>query len=95
MLSLFRMMNILSGAIFIDDEDIAAMRALHTTLIRRIFFHKFYLALYKLRRALTIVPQDPIMFAGTVRSNLDPMREHTDSELWGVLEKVYYSLIGY
>lgn len=42
-----------------------------------------------LRSHLAIIPQDPTLFRGTVRSNIDPFNEHTDLELWSVLRKVY------
>ncbi|KAJ3408650.1 hypothetical protein HDU80_004999 [Chytriomyces hyalinus] len=40
-----------------------------------------------LRSRLSIIPQAPILFDGTIRSNLDPFSKHTDTELWGVLER--------
>jgi ATP-binding cassette subfamily C (CFTR/MRP) protein 1 len=38
-----------------------------------------------LRQRLTVIPQDPALFEGTVRENLDPGEEHDDTELWAAL----------
>lgn len=43
--------------------------------------------LHRLRRALAIIPQDPTLFMGSLRSNLDRYREHTDEALWQVLDR--------
>lgn len=40
-----------------------------------------------LRKRLAIIPQDPTLFRGTVRSNLDPFHEHTDLALWSALRQ--------
>jgi ABC-type multidrug transport system fused ATPase/permease subunit len=45
------------------------------------------LALRKLRPSLSIIPQEPVVFSGTVRSNLDPFGEFTDTAMWEVIKK--------
>lgn len=39
----------------------------------------------QVRRAISIIPQEPVMFKGTVRSNLDPFGTSSDNELWHAL----------
>ncbi len=43
------------------------------------------IGLKRLRSAIAIIPQDPVLFSGTLRSNLDPFDEHQDAELYDAM----------
>ncbi|UYV71578.1 ABCC2 [Cordylochernes scorpioides] len=48
------------------------------------------LGLHQLRSHLTIIPQDPVLFTGTLRTNLDPQHLYSDSQVWQAVESAHF-----
>ncbi|KAG1679229.1 putative multidrug resistance-associated protein lethal(2)03659 [Nymphon striatum] len=44
--------------------------------------------LHKLRKKLTVIPQEPVLFKNTIRCNLDPFDDYCDEQIWEALESV-------
>ena len=59
-----------------------------TGIIRIDGYNTESISVSRLRRSLSIIQQKPILFSGTIRRNLDPFNEKSDSQLWDSLEKV-------
>ncbi|GFN99334.1 multidrug resistance-associated protein 1 [Plakobranchus ocellatus] len=69
--SLFRLIEALSGSIIIDGTTISDI------------------GLHDLRSRITILPQDPVLFSGSLRMNLDPFDTYDDSTIWRALEHAH------
>ncbi|XP_070518623.1 ATP-binding cassette sub-family C member 10 isoform X2 [Cardiocondyla obscurior] len=69
LVSLFRLTEISSGNILIDNVNIQT------------------LSLKALRSRLAIIPQNPFLFSGTIRENVDPLDQYTDMHIYKTFEK--------
>lgn len=75
--SLFRLVEITSGEICIDNVNVQILK------------------LNSLRSRLSIIPQNPFLFSGTIRENVDPLNQYPDSQLYRALEKCkIHNLVG-
>lgn len=63
-----------------DDENYVAPLIIDGVDVMRI-------GLLDLRSKLGIIPQSPVLFSGTIRTNMDPFDKYQDNEIWVVLEK--------
>lgn len=50
-------------------------------LVKNLYFYIF-------RSRLSCIPQDPFLFSGTIRENLDPLNEYRDPDIWSALNRV-------
>lgn len=73
MLSLFRLIPVVSGHILIDGINTATI------------------GIDALRKQIAIIPQEPVLFSGSLRSNLSPWGNHTDGEIWEALTSAQLS----
>ena len=46
------------------------------------------MGLHELRSKISIIPQDPVLFKGSIKYNIDPFNDHSEEQIWDVLKEV-------
>jgi len=89
MLLLFRFLELDEGSIRIDDVDISRLKLpqLRKCVIIASLACGGHMDLTSesVRRAIAMLPQDPTLFSGSVKANIDPFGVFSDEQIWGAL----------
>jgi ABC-type multidrug transport system fused ATPase/permease subunit len=63
------------------------------------FCHQYHKILIKIflfpwiRSRLAVIPQEPFLFSGSVRENVDPLNQYAESELWSALKRCHLDIV--
>lgn len=85
---MFRIIEPASGTIIIDGVDITALGLHDRKRPAYIYLNCVPKSRCQVRSAISIVPQSPDLFEGTIRENIDPLGEYQDANIWAALEQV-------
>jgi len=96
-------MNCINNVVFVKVGIVGRTGAGKSSLIAALFRLAFNegniiidgieiheLGLHDLRSKISIIPQEPVLFSGTIRNNLDPFDEYPDHVLWKALDEVKF-----
>lgn len=83
--ALFRMVEASEGEVLVDGVNLQSL-GLNDARSR---FENTRMFVFNIVYRLSIIPQDPVLFTGTVRTNVDPTESYNDKDIWSTLESVH------
>lgn len=87
LVALYRICELSSGSISLDEYVSCHWKRRFVTLCS---IEISTLALHDVRSKIAIIPQDPLLFSGTIRTNLDPFSQFDDARLWDALRRAHF-----
>lgn len=90
----YRMVHVVSGSILVENVDTAArldtpaLDVAKPSVVAAKAYDLSQLSLEEARSFFTIVPQDPVLFSGSIRYNLDRLGAYDDEHIWSILGQV-------
>jgi ATP-binding cassette, subfamily C (CFTR/MRP), member 10 len=94
--ALFRLNEVSAGQIMVDAVEIASVGLRSLRYSKEKTTYLYHCNTDSLSRSrLAIIPQDPFLFSGTLRENIDPLNEYSTPEIWTAVRKCHLEEVAF